>query len=148
MAAFPMPCHGCMTGICASNGYCVSNPQTYYCGLPWQFPLQGPVAPVWFDANGSPIVQPVFFPQYGELGLPPQMPPAPVQFEDVCQEPYLQPQQGQRRMNRKKKRSQNNLYYNAQEQREELGSSTLESAIALVKTDPQATLFSIDGKRS
>ena len=40
------------------------------------------------------------------------------------------------------------MYGPAQEQCDEVGSSSLESAITLVKKNPQANLFSIDGKRS
>ncbi|KAL3776211.1 hypothetical protein HJC23_013761 [Cyclotella cryptica] len=153
MAAFPVstPCHGCINGMgCSNNGFCASNPDMFYasyCGLPHQssmaFPPSCPTAPLSYDyASWYPIL----CQHYGGLGFLPQLPVGPFPYESFYCGPYLQHQyQGQWKGKNRKSKNKRHQNVECAQLLMEKSCSPLESAITLIKANPDATLFSIDG---
>jgi hypothetical protein len=154
MAAFPVstPCNGGINGTgCSHYGFCLSDPDMFYasyCGLPnhssFPFAPPCPTVPLSYDYS---TWYPILCQHYGGLGFLPQLPARPFQQENFYYGSYVQHQYHRqwKGKNRKPKNKRNQNEVCAQILRDK-SCSPLASAIILIKTDPEASLFSIDGE--
>jgi len=143
MASYPAsdPCPGCMNGLCAHNyGMGIMYPPYYIqpdqmvC-LPATGPYAGQNFVYGYGAEAHPMM---YFP-----------PPVP-QLQHGYEHYHLQPSNGHYQNQQKRNKGHSKNKHNKNESNvqppEVYTTSAVESALMFVKTNPEATLFSIDGK--